>query len=129
MQYHEPYPHLQVDLLPCLTQVVPAQHSVVPPTTHVLVDLMQVAVGLLVVGLIEGATVVEAFDGAIVGGVVGTGGCVGERVGDSVGVEVGKMVGDSVGARVGMLDVGFDVVGGCKRESGMNVCVREWIHR
>jgi len=39
---------------------------------------MQVAVGILVVGFIEGATVVGALDGAIVGGVVGTGGCVGE---------------------------------------------------
>jgi len=62
MQYHEPHPHLQVDFDPCLTQVVPAQHSVVPPTTHVLVDLMQVTVGFFVVGFIEGALVVGAFD-------------------------------------------------------------------
>jgi hypothetical protein len=91
---------------------------------------MQVAVGLLVVGVLEGALVgliVGAFEGAIVGGVVGTGACVGKRVGNSVGVEVGKLVGDLVGARVGLLDVGFGVVGGCGREGGMKVCVREWI--
>ena len=93
---------MQVDLFPCLTQVLPAQHGVVPPTTHVLVAWMQVAVGILVVGFIEGATVVGAFDGAIVGGVVGTGACVGEWVGVIVGLA-------DVGAFVGA--VGADVVG------------------
>ena len=52
------------------------------------------------------------------GGVVGTGGCVGKCVGYSVGVEVGKLVGDSVGTRDGLLNVGFDVVGGYEREGG-----------
>ncbi len=72
---------------------------------------MQVTVGFLVVGFIEGTLVLGAIEGAIVGGVVGIGACVGKWVGCLVGIEVGKLVGE-------LLDVGFNIVGGYEREGG-----------